>query len=121
MGNPFCYVQLTTADHAKAKAFYGRVFDWKLEDQPMPSGPYTFVSVGEGTGGGIQPKPMPEAPTAWTPYVLVADVNATLAKAREHGAKIVVEKTSLPGMGAFGIFADPSGALLGVWQNDAKK
>ena len=54
MGNPFVHAELNTTDVDKAKKFYSSVFDWKLEEMPMPEiGNYTIVSVGEGTGGGI--------------------------------------------------------------------
>jgi len=53
MANPFVHVELNTTDVPKAKAFYEKLFDWKLEDLPMPNGSYTMIHVGEGTGGGI--------------------------------------------------------------------
>ena len=52
----------------------------------------------------------------WLPYVLVDSVDQTIQKARELGATIIVEKMPIPEMGAFGIFIDPSGATLGVWE-----
>ena len=52
MANPFVHVELHTRDLAKAKAFYSKLFGWKLEDMPMPGGgSYTMISVGEGTAG----------------------------------------------------------------------
>jgi len=74
MANPFVHCELATHDVAKAKAFYGKLFDWKFEDMPMPDGTYTTIGVGEGTGGGMMKHPMPNAPALWMPYVLVADV-----------------------------------------------
>ena len=50
MANPFVHVELATNDVAKAKAFYGKLFDWKMEDVPMESGAYTMIGVGEGIG-----------------------------------------------------------------------
>jgi predicted enzyme related to lactoylglutathione lyase len=38
MANPFVHVELNTTDVNKAKAFYGKLFDWKLEDVDMGSG-----------------------------------------------------------------------------------
>jgi predicted enzyme related to lactoylglutathione lyase len=52
MANPFVHVELNTTDVAKAKGFYSKLFDWKLEDMPMEGGTYTLIHVGEGTGGG---------------------------------------------------------------------
>jgi predicted enzyme related to lactoylglutathione lyase len=71
-------------------------------------------------GGGMQKKPMAEAPTMWLPYVEVDDVKETIAKARKAGATIFVEYESIGEMGAIGVFGDPTGAALGVWET-AKK
>jgi uncharacterized protein len=57
MANPFVHVELNTTDVSKAKDFYGNLFGWKLEDVPMPSGTYTMIQLGEGTGGGIMQHP----------------------------------------------------------------
>ena len=38
MANPFVHVELNSTDVAKAKAFYSKLFDWKLEDVPMDGG-----------------------------------------------------------------------------------
>jgi len=59
MANPFVHVELNTTDLAKAKAFYGKLFDWKLEDMSFGDATYTMIGVGEGTGGGMMKHPMP--------------------------------------------------------------
>src|SRR5882757_3033310 len=51
MANPFVYVELNTTDVSASKTFYTKLFDWKLED--VPGADYTFIKVGEGTGGGM--------------------------------------------------------------------
>jgi len=82
MANPFVHVELATNDVAKAKAFYGKLFDWKMEDVPMEEiGTYTMISVGEGTGGGMLKNPMPDGPSMWMSYVLVDDIRAATKKA----------------------------------------
>ncbi|MGH8773190.1 MAG: VOC family protein, partial [Burkholderiales bacterium] len=49
MANPFCHVELNSNDLSKAKSFYQKLFDWKLEDMPMGEMTYTMIGVGEGT------------------------------------------------------------------------
>jgi predicted enzyme related to lactoylglutathione lyase len=71
MGNPFVHGELMTNDVGKAKAFYGELFDWKLEDKDMGDKTYTLIKVGEGTGGGLMKNPMPNASSLWVPYVLM--------------------------------------------------
>jgi predicted enzyme related to lactoylglutathione lyase len=122
MANSFVHIELNTDDVTKAKAFYRSVFKWKLADQKMgPGMTYTMIDVGKGTGGGMQKKPMAEAPTSWLPYVEVESVDKTLAKARKSGAQVVVERMEIPGTGAIGIFIDPTGAALGLWEPAPKR
>ena len=117
MANPFVHVELSTSDVAKAKSFYGSLFAWKLEDVDIPGGPaYTTIGVGDtGPGGGMMKHPVPGAPSVWLAYVYVDDIDASIKKARELGAKIAREKTEVPGFGSLAIIVDPTGAELGLW------
>jgi predicted enzyme related to lactoylglutathione lyase len=115
MGNNFCHVELNTTDVAAAEGFYGKLFDWKIAKYPGME--YLGISTGsKESGGGIQSKQMPEAPTSWLPYVQVKDVKATLAQAQQLGAQIVVPYMSVGDNGAIGVFVDPMGAGLGVYE-----
>jgi uncharacterized protein len=116
MSNAFVHVELNTTDLDAAKSFYGQLFDWKLQDTPMPDGTYTMINVGQGTGGGMMKHPMPGAPSLWLPYVLVDDIEAATAKALSLGAKSIKGVTEVPGMGWFSIFLDPTGAAIGLWK-----
>ena len=113
MPNPFAHIELTTDNLKAAQKFYGKVFAWKLSE--MPGMNYTMIDVGGGTGGGMQLKPMPEAPTGWMPYVQVDDVKATVAKATKAGATAMLPYQEVGDMGSIGVFADPNGAVIGVW------
>jgi predicted enzyme related to lactoylglutathione lyase len=116
MANPFVHVELNTTDLPKAKEFYGKLFDWKLEDTPMPDGVYTMIKPGSGTGGGMMKHPMPGAPSMWLAYVQVDDVKASTQKARSLGANVIVEPQEIPNVGWFSIFMDPTGAALALFQ-----
>jgi predicted enzyme related to lactoylglutathione lyase len=118
MANPFVHVELNSTDLAKSKAFYGKLFDWELEDADMgPAGTYTLIKVGEGTGGGMMKQLIPGAPSAWMAYVLVDDIQAATQKAKSLGAKIMKDVTEVPGAGWLSIITDPTGAMLGLWKN----
>lgn len=117
MANPFVHVELQTKDLARAKDFYGRLFDWRLEDMPMDDcGTYTMIQVGEGTGGGMYANADPAVPPVWLAYVGVDDIVAATAKARELGATIVVDGMEVGGYGWMSVFIDPTGATLAMWQ-----
>ncbi|MBS0630820.1 MAG: VOC family protein [Verrucomicrobia bacterium] len=118
MANPFVHAELATTNVPKAKAFYGKLFSWKLKDVPMPAvgGVYAVIDVGDGTGGGMMKQMIPGAGSAWMPYVLVKDIDASTKKAKKLGAKICKDVTEVEGMGWLSIITDPTGAMLGLWE-----
>lgn len=118
MANPFVHVELSTTSLPKAKAFYAKLFKWKLADLPMPTpgGKYTAIQVGDGTGGGMMKQMIPGAGSAWMPYVLVADIDAATKKAKKLGGKIMKPVTEVEGMGWLSIIEDPTGAIIGLWE-----
>jgi predicted enzyme related to lactoylglutathione lyase len=120
MANPFVHVELNTQDVEKSKAFYTKLFAWKLEDMQMSNGTYTLIQVGEGTGGGIMKHPMPGAPSMWLAYVLVDDIKASTQKAQALGATIIKDVMEVPNAGWLSIIQDPTGAVLGMWKPMAR-
>jgi predicted enzyme related to lactoylglutathione lyase len=114
MANPFVHIELHTQDPEKAKKFYGKLFDWTLEEYPDMN--YTIINVGEGTGGGIMKSPMPDAMPQWVPYVLVGDVTASTEKAKSLGATVLADVTEIPDMGWFSMLLDPTGAAFALWK-----
>jgi uncharacterized protein len=120
MPNPFVHIELNTTDVSKAKTFYGKLFDWQLEDVPMGPSTYTMIRIGQGTGGGIMKHPVPGAPSAWLAYVEVDDIAAATQKAKSLGANVMKDVTEVMGMGWISIIIDPTGAALGLWKPKKK-
>jgi uncharacterized protein len=114
MANPFVHIELHTHDPEKAKEFYGKLFDWTLEDYTDMN--YTIIKVGEGTGGGIMKSPVPDALPQWVPYVLVDDIGASTEKAKSLGATVLSGVTEIPEMGWFSMLLDPTGAAFALWK-----
>jgi len=118
VANQFVHVELNTADPEKAKAFYSKLFQWQLEDVPNPAAPsgiYTIIKVGTGTGGGIM-KQVQGGPSGWLAYVAVDDIHAATEKAKSLGGKVMTDVTEGPGMGWLSFIQDPTGAVLGLWK-----
>src|SRR5688572_11696443 len=116
MANPFVHVELNTTDLDRAKTFYAKLFDWKLEDMPMPQGTYSMIDVGKGTGGGMMAQLMPDTPSFWLAYVEVDDIEEATKKAKSLGAKVMKDVTEVENMGWLSIITDPTGAHLGLWK-----
>jgi predicted enzyme related to lactoylglutathione lyase len=114
----FVHMELSTGNPAKAKQFYKSLFKWKLQDVPMPNGStYTMLSNAEGAGfGGLQGLQMKGQPSAWLGYVGVKSVKRVLSRINKLGGKVVAPYMKIPGHGAMGIFADPTGAHIAVWE-----
>ena len=105
MPNPFVHVELNTGDVATAQKFYKALFDWKFRE--IEPG-YFAIDVGEGTGGGMQKKPIAESPTMWLPYVLVDDVKKTSANVEKNGGNVVITAGARTGTGTGAGFEAPS-------------
>lgn len=114
MGNPVIYFEIGAADRDALLRFYSELFDWGLED--LAPGSYTLIDPRAGLGiiGGIGSS---RDGTPWaTFYAEVPDVQHTLNRAESLGGKIVVPMTEIPNMLTWGMFNDPDGALVGVFQ-----
>jgi predicted enzyme related to lactoylglutathione lyase len=122
MANPFVHVELHTSDLGRAKDFYSKLFGWTLQDAPMPGGgAYTLIQVGSGTGGGMTVNQAPGVPPHWLAYVGVEDVRASTRKAKELGAKVVVDVMEVGDYGTMSVITDPTGATLAMWQPKTAK
>jgi len=121
----FSWTDLATTDVASAKKFYGELFGWAAEDQPMPPGQGTYAlakvkgkSVA-GIAGMMEQQKKAGMPPHWTAYFTVQDVSAATQKASSLGAKIVMEPLDVMDVGRMAAIEDPTGAAFAIWQ--AKK
>jgi predicted enzyme related to lactoylglutathione lyase len=51
-------------------------------------------------------------------YISVESVDDAVAKAERLGAKVMMGKTPVPGMGWFAQLTDPEGNIIAVWETD---
>lgn len=109
--------ELTTPDPSAVAPFYADVFGWTASTVPMPGGEYTIFNVDGGNDQGVagaMAAPMPNMPTYWGMYFNVDDCDAAVAKAQELGAKVMMEPTTMEGVGRMAAVADPQGAVFSV-------
>ena len=109
----FIWNELVATNEAAAKKFYTGLFGWKA--QTFGKGmSYTLFKQGKDGVGGMMKCPKPGLPAHWLPYVIVADVDQTVKKAKKLHAKICVEPFDVPTVGRIAVLADPQGAAIGV-------
>jgi predicted enzyme related to lactoylglutathione lyase len=107
----FCWSELNTPDVDAASAFFAKLLGWKA--QPFEGMDYTvFENEGSAIAGASKPA-MPNMPPSWLVYFEVADTDATVATAKENGARVLAEPMDIPA-GRFAVLADPQGAVFGV-------
>jgi hypothetical protein len=113
----YCWSELMTDDLAGAKAFYKAVFGWDAETQgPEGPGGYTEWKVGGKSIGGMMAKPdvMPAGtPSFWGVYFAVADTDASVSRAQELGASVMMPATDIE-PGRFAVLSDPGGAMFNI-------
>ena len=118
MGQPGIHFEIGGRDNAAAQAFYGKLFDWKMEKY----GNVAMVATGSTAGIQGHLNTLGHEPHHYvTIYVQVDDVQLYLDRAGQLGGKTLLPPTEVPGMGHFAWFADPDGNILGLWKPMAKQ
>lgn len=110
----WCWNELTTSDVGKAVAFYEQVFRYEHDELAMPDGPYYVLKSGGVPRAGVMKPAQSAAPPQWMPYVEVGDADATVAKSRGLGAKLLLEPQDVPDVGRVAILQDPQAAPFGI-------
>ena len=103
---------LISPDVAAAAPFYRELFDWQVEEVPGADGQYWSITNAGRSNGGMMPMP-PGGHPAWNLYFAVEDVDATVARARELGADLVMGPMDVP-TGRFAVIRDPQNAVFSV-------
>lgn len=110
-----CWYELASPDLDSAKSFYAGLLGWTWADSGMPGMTYLLASRDGDMVAGLF-APDPGMPVAWTNYTAVDDADATVTKAKDLGATVVVPPTDIPGTGRFSVLIDPQGAVFGILQ-----
>ena len=112
----FCWNELATKDLDAAKRFYTELLGWQFQVSEAAGMAYNeIVAGGEHIGGLYQLGPeQGDAPSHWTAYVAVDDVDARAARVEELGGQLRVPPTDIPNVGRFCAITDPSGATISL-------
>ena len=111
----FIWYELMTTDLAGAKSFYDAVVGWDLQDHSDFPNDYRMIGRSDGkfAGGAMQlnqemldhgARPM------WLGYILVPDVDASVASIQAEGGQVHLPAFDIPGVGRVAMVTDPQGA-----------
>jgi len=116
----FCWLDLAASDADLAMAFYSQVFGWTFETQRANGGRFTRCRSGARDVASLYPLSRAQldrgAPSHWTPYVRVADIDALVPRIAPLGGRVRVTPFDVDGIARIALVEDAVGALLGLWQ-----
>ncbi|MEA2160250.1 MAG: uncharacterized protein QOD66_2630 [Solirubrobacteraceae bacterium] len=117
----FSWTDLTTTDQEAAKVFYGGLFGWTADDQPVGDGfVYSMMQLSGETVAAISPQPQQQreagVPPAWNSYVTVESADHALERAKHLGGTVHAPAFDVMDAGRMGVVQDPQGAFFEVWE-----
>ncbi len=112
------WVELSSPNTDAATEFYGQLMGWSATE-PGPedeTGGYRMFQQDGKNIAGLMGHMQEGQPTAWVTYISVADAEETAAKVKAAGGTVMMEPMDVMDIGRMALFADPTGAVFGVWQ-----
>lgn len=128
--NPVVHFEIPFDDEEKAKEFYEKVFEWKI--QPVPDMPYwmaytgptnpeTFMLEKSGMINGGMYKRGDQGAKSPVLVIDVPNIEEHIEKIKSAGGEITMEKTKVGDMGFYAQFKDTQGNILGIWESIKKE
>ena len=130
--DPLVHFEIPVDDLEVSRKFYADMFDWKLQDWPMPDGS-TYIGVhttpidettrlplkpGAINGGIMKRNEHVKAPVF---AITVSSIDEKLKQIEFAGGSTVMPKMDMMGMGFYAYAKDPSGNVIGLWEDPPKK
>jgi predicted enzyme related to lactoylglutathione lyase len=117
-GNPVGWFEIYVEDMARAKKFYGAVFETQFErlnsgDIEMWAFPNNMERYGAG-GALVKVQGMSPGGNSIMLYFSCDDCAVEAARAAEHGGKLIREKLSIGEYGFIALIQDSEGNMIGL-------
>lgn len=114
--NSWAWVQLLSAQPAKAIAFYQAALGYEVAEDKRTLRPDDYLLSREGFAcAGLTPLPEKAGGRpGWLGYIQVTDVAATSAAAEKLGGRVLLPVQDVPGALRVAIITDPIGGAIGL-------
>jgi uncharacterized protein len=137
MDHTVVHFEIPADQPERAARFYRELFGWDISRFTGPTEGMEYRDEGfeywmvrtvptdaqgqptrPGVNGGLMKRMFPgQAPVN---YIAVPNVDEFIRKAERLGAKVLMGKSPVPGMGWFAQLNDTEGNVFAIWQSDAK-
>jgi predicted enzyme related to lactoylglutathione lyase len=129
MDHTIVHFEIPADQPERAAKFYRELFGWdikKFEGSAAGGIEYWMVETVPTDGKGMPTRPgvngglMRRMYQGQPPvnYIAVEEVDEFVKKAKRLGAKVLMEKSPVPGMGWFAQLNDTEGNVIAIWQTD---
>jgi hypothetical protein len=120
------FFEIPADNLARARKFYGTVFDWKMNE--IPSMHYTQVGTVEADRLGVRGTPkepgainggmVERSDSVKSPviYISVENIDEAAATIEKNGGKVIQPKSPVGNFGFAAYFKDTEGNVVGLWQ-----
>jgi predicted enzyme related to lactoylglutathione lyase len=114
------WVDLTVPNAGPLQKFYSAVVGWEAEEVDMggysdfnlkPAGadePEAGICNAKGENAGL--------PGQWLIYIIVADLERSLAEVKTRGGKILKQPIHADAAGRYAVIQDPAGAVCALYE-----
>ena len=116
------WADLATPDDNRAAEFYRELFGWSDVSHSIAGGTFRTLEQDGGAVASLYRLARVQVESGvnahWIPYVSTPDVAESAAKVARLGGRIIVHPQRFPGLARVCLIADPTGAILGLWQGE---
>ena len=109
------WTELWTHDTDAAADFYGDVIGYERTEIDRAGDAYLLFETGGEHRSGLVQIDNKQVDPIWAPYLGVADVAATAAKAKELGGRVLLAPDPKLGEGRVALLADPTGGAFFIY------
>lgn len=106
---------INTDDVYRSKAFYERVFGWKIDAW----GPPGFYQIEGGVRGALQQRRdlvVGQRTLGWECTIAVESIDATEKAVLANGGTVILPRSVIAGVGTLMFFQEPGGNVFGAMQ-----
>jgi uncharacterized protein len=120
--NALNWFEIPAADISRAKGFYEKIFEIKMEEMEMPGMKYAMFPFDPSVGkiaGGLAQSPMHVPSSTGSIIYLNAnpDLQQVLDRIESAGGKVTMPKTSIGPNGFMATFTDTEGNIMALHSN----
>jgi predicted enzyme related to lactoylglutathione lyase len=115
-----CWVDLATSNAAAAASFYSSLLGWRLTERQVGQGRFSTFARNDSAFASLYQLTREQiergVPSHWMPYVSVPSADTAAATACALGGQLIVRPQEVAELARICLVADPTGALIGLWQ-----